>query len=50
VHDTSTSRGLAMSALIDQANATRAADDPETLARNNADADADVPRDGTESE
>ncbi|SFC04936.1 30S ribosome-binding factor RbfA [Massilia yuzhufengensis] len=26
VHDTSTSRGLAMSALIDQANATRAAD------------------------
>lgn len=27
VHDTSTSRGLAMSALIDQANATRALDD-----------------------
>lgn len=27
VHDTSTSRGLAMSALIDQANATRAKDD-----------------------
>jgi ribosome-binding factor A len=26
VHDTSTTRGLAMSALIDQANATRAAD------------------------
>jgi ribosome-binding factor A len=29
VHDTSTSRGLAMSALIDQANATRAKDDDE---------------------
>jgi ribosome-binding factor A len=27
VHDTSTSRGLALSALIDQANATRAKDD-----------------------
>jgi ribosome-binding factor A len=27
MHDTSTSRGLAMSALIDQANATRAKDD-----------------------
>ena len=27
IHDTSTSRGLAMSALIDQANATRAKDD-----------------------
>jgi len=26
VHDTSTSRGLQMSALIDQANAVRAAD------------------------
>jgi ribosome-binding factor A len=31
VHDTSTSRGLAMSALIDQANATRALDDEESL-------------------
>lgn len=30
VHDTSTVRGMAMSALIDQANATRAKDDPET--------------------
>lgn len=29
VHDTSTSRGMEMSALIDQANATRAADDGE---------------------
>jgi ribosome-binding factor A len=29
VHDTSTSRGLAMSALIDQANAVRAADADE---------------------
>lgn len=29
VHDTSTSRGLQMSALIEQANATRAADDGE---------------------
>jgi ribosome-binding factor A len=29
IHDTSTSRGLAMSALIDQANATRAKDDEE---------------------
>lgn len=47
VHDTSTSRGLAMSALIDQANAVRAADfvpdapapdaDAETQARPDAD-------------
>ncbi len=29
VHDTSTSRGMQMSALIEQANATRAADDGE---------------------
>jgi ribosome-binding factor A len=29
VHDTSTSRGMEMSQLIDQANATRAADDGE---------------------
>jgi ribosome-binding factor A len=29
VHDTSTSRGIEMSALIDQANATRAKDDDE---------------------
>lgn len=29
VHDTSTMRGMAMSALIDQANATRAKDDGE---------------------
>ena len=36
VHDTSTSRGLAMSALIDQANATRALDDEP-----NKDEDAD---------
>ena len=37
VHDTSTSRGLEMSALIDQANATRAADfegDETPAARN----------------
>lgn len=30
VHDTSTVRGLHMSALIDQANATRSKDDPES--------------------
>jgi ribosome-binding factor A len=29
LHDTSTTRGIEMSALIDQANATRAADDGE---------------------
>ena len=29
IHDTSTMRGMAMSALIDQANATRAKDDGE---------------------
>jgi len=34
VHDTSTSRGLAMSALIDQANATRALDDEESNSQN----------------
>jgi ribosome-binding factor A len=32
VHDTSTSRGLALSALIDQANATRAKDDEDDVA------------------
>jgi ribosome-binding factor A len=36
LHDTSARRGIEMSALIDQANATRAADDEETLAKNAA--------------
>jgi ribosome-binding factor A len=35
LHDTSTVRGLAMSALIDQANATRAKDDPESNPESN---------------
>ena len=46
VHDTSTSRGLAMSALIDQANATRAADDPETAGK----AEDDSPGNGVDTE
>jgi ribosome-binding factor A len=41
LHDTSTSRGLAMSALIDQANATRAADYVDESAPANTDEDAD---------
>jgi ribosome-binding factor A len=40
VHDTSARRGIEMSALIDQANASRAADDEETLARQAGDAGA----------
>jgi ribosome-binding factor A len=42
LHDTSTSRGLAMSALIDQANATRAKDDPESAETGAADVDEDA--------
>jgi ribosome-binding factor A len=41
LHDTSTSRGLAMSALIDQANATRAKDDPEAAGQADTDEDTD---------
>lgn len=41
VHDTSTMRGMALSALIDQANATRAAD-AEDDAPSAADADTDA--------
>jgi ribosome-binding factor A len=40
IHDTSTSRGLAMSALIDQANATRAKDD-EVAGSTSTEEDAD---------
>lgn len=39
VHDTSTVRGLQMSALIDQANATRSKDDPESNPAPEVDAD-----------
>jgi ribosome-binding factor A len=39
VHDTSTVRGLQMSALIDQANATRSKDDPESNPAPELDAD-----------
>jgi ribosome-binding factor A len=41
LHDTSARRGIEMSALIDQANASRAADDEETLAKNAADQSGD---------
>jgi ribosome-binding factor A len=41
VHDTSTVRGLQMSALIDQANATRSKDDPESNPAPEADVDLD---------
>ena len=41
VHDTSTVRGLQMSALIDQANATRSKDDPESNPVPELDADQD---------
>jgi ribosome-binding factor A len=41
VHDTSTSRGLAMSALIDQANATRAADYVDESKAADTDEDSD---------
>jgi len=41
LHDTSARRGIEMSALIDQANASRAADDEETLAKNAADQSVD---------
>ena len=41
VHDTSTVRGLQMSALIDQANATRSKDDPESNPAPDADVDLD---------
>jgi ribosome-binding factor A len=41
VHDTSTVRGLQMSALIDQANATRSKDDPESNPAPELDADHD---------
>jgi ribosome-binding factor A len=41
LHDTSTSRGMAMSALIDQANATRAKDDPESAQGESGAADVD---------
>jgi ribosome-binding factor A len=46
LHDTSTRRGMEMSALIDQANATRAADDPETAGK----PEEDPARDGVDSE
>jgi ribosome-binding factor A len=48
LHDISTSRGLAMSALIDQANATRAADYVDESAP--ADTDEDTPGNGVDSE
>jgi ribosome-binding factor A len=41
VHDTSTSRGLQMSALIDQANAVRAADFESDAPKADLDTDAD---------
>lgn len=41
VHDTSTVRGLQMSALIDQANATRSKDDPESHPAPEVDVDLD---------
>ena len=42
VHDTSTSRGMQMSALIDQANASRAADaEPDVVDGQDAKADQD---------
>ena len=41
VHDTSTVRGLQMSALIDQANATRSKDDPESNPAPEVDVDLD---------
>jgi ribosome-binding factor A len=41
IHDTSTIRGVAMSALIDQANATRAKDDEQDQ-REGADVDEDA--------
>jgi ribosome-binding factor A len=42
VHDTSTSRGMEMSLLIDQANATRAADaEPDPVPEDQAKPDAD---------
>lgn len=41
IHDTSTARGLAMSALIDQANATRAKDDGLEGQNDRRDADSE---------
>jgi ribosome-binding factor A len=45
VHDTSTVRGLQMSALIDQANATRSKDDPESNPAPEVDVDLDLDQD-----
>jgi hypothetical protein len=45
VHDTSTVRGLQMSALIDQANATRSKDDPESNPAPEVDVDLDQAQD-----
>ncbi|MBA5608568.1 30S ribosome-binding factor RbfA [Duganella sp. FT3S] len=41
VHDVSTARGMELSALIDQANATRALDDEQSQQRTDADKDAE---------
>jgi ribosome-binding factor A len=45
VHDTSTVRGLQMSALIDQANATRSKDDPESNPAPEVDVDLEQDQD-----
>jgi ribosome-binding factor A len=42
IHDTSTMRGVAMSALIDQANATRAKDDEQDKREGAGDVDEDA--------